>query len=213
MLINFLQQNLSPEEEHRRRLRRERNKQAAARCRKRRMDQTNELLKQTEQLEDEKRRLQKDLQDLQSYCQELESCLSQHECSVVRRPSSVRTLGKLNNNHVQVIQSQQTHSNRKPSRPSSLPLAGGLFGGNKSIVSNPVSTASHGQETPNILAIQTPSNGIFSLEGLMDGSTGLTPLLATPSAGGFLSTPSSCSGQTRSDVTPTDNGGHKLVSL
>jgi len=36
--------NLSPEEEEKRRIRRERNKLAAARCRKRRVDQTNELL-------------------------------------------------------------------------------------------------------------------------------------------------------------------------
>lgn len=35
---------MSAEEEHRRQIRRERNKLAAARCRKRRMDHTNELL-------------------------------------------------------------------------------------------------------------------------------------------------------------------------
>lgn len=36
--------NMSPEEEERRRVRRERNKQAAARCRKRRVDHTNSLV-------------------------------------------------------------------------------------------------------------------------------------------------------------------------
>lgn len=35
---------MSPEEEQRRQIRRERNKLAAARCRKRRMDHTNELV-------------------------------------------------------------------------------------------------------------------------------------------------------------------------
>lgn len=35
---------ISPEEEERRKLRRERNKLAAARCRKRRLDHTNELV-------------------------------------------------------------------------------------------------------------------------------------------------------------------------
>lgn len=35
---------MSAEEEHRRQIRRERNKLAAARCRKRRMDHTNELV-------------------------------------------------------------------------------------------------------------------------------------------------------------------------
>ena len=38
----FLQ--LSPEEEERRKVRRERNKQAAAKCRQRRVDHTNELI-------------------------------------------------------------------------------------------------------------------------------------------------------------------------
>lgn len=36
--------NISPEEEERRRIRRERNKLAAARCRKRRVDHTNALI-------------------------------------------------------------------------------------------------------------------------------------------------------------------------
>lgn len=43
MKINFFVQ-VSPEEEERRKVRRERNKLAAARCRKRRLDHTNELV-------------------------------------------------------------------------------------------------------------------------------------------------------------------------
>lgn len=44
MIINIFCQQISPEEEERRQVRRERNKMAAARCRKRRLDQTNELV-------------------------------------------------------------------------------------------------------------------------------------------------------------------------
>lgn len=216
IFVQFVTQNLSPEEEHRRRLRRERNKQAAARCRKRRMDQTEQLMKQTEILEEEKRKLQRELQELQAHCQELEACLSSHECEVTRS-SNHSMRGKMSsqvsNNHVQVSQGCESHSNRKQ-RPSSLPLNGGLSQGR--MISNPVSTASQGnhESSSSLLSIQTPSNGLFSMEGL--DLSGLTPLLATPSTGGFLNTPSSCSGQTRSDggsgVTPTD-GPHKLVSL
>lgn len=70
--------NLSPEEEEKRRVRRERNKLAAARCRKRRVDQTNDLLEKVLVLETEKSKLQKDIQDLQSEKEDLECLLQSH---------------------------------------------------------------------------------------------------------------------------------------
>ncbi|XP_055324341.1 transcription factor kayak isoform X2 [Sitodiplosis mosellana] len=70
--------NLSPEEEEKRRVRRERNKLAAARCRKRRVDQTNELLEKVLILESEKNKLQRDIQDLQAEKEDLECLLQSH---------------------------------------------------------------------------------------------------------------------------------------
>merc|ERR1719414_2317572 len=54
------EEQLSPEEEERLRLRRERNKEAAARCRKRRVDQTDSLQAQVDEHEEKKRQLQEE---------------------------------------------------------------------------------------------------------------------------------------------------------
>lgn len=71
--------NLSPEEEEKRRVRRERNKLAAARCRKRRVDQTNELLDKVNALEHEKTRLEKDIQELQTQKDDIQFILEAHK--------------------------------------------------------------------------------------------------------------------------------------
>lgn len=70
--------NLSPEEEEKRKVRRERNKLAAARCRKRRVDQTNELCEKVSILEKDKQRLQNEIQDLNVIKEDLEFCLENH---------------------------------------------------------------------------------------------------------------------------------------
>lgn len=70
--------NLSPEEEEKRKLRRERNKMAAARCRKRRVDQTNELVDKVNVLEKEKQKLQKEIEELQGMKEDLQFCLESH---------------------------------------------------------------------------------------------------------------------------------------
>jgi fos-like antigen len=78
---------MSPEEEERRQIRRERNKMAAARCRKRRMDHTNALLEETEGLEQKKQSLQDEIQQLQQAKEELEFMLEAHR-AVCRLQSS-----------------------------------------------------------------------------------------------------------------------------
>lgn len=70
--------NLTPEEEAKRKVRRERNKLAAARCRKRRVDQTNELTDKVELLERDRQRLQAEIQELQDCKEELEFYLENH---------------------------------------------------------------------------------------------------------------------------------------
>ncbi|XP_018327814.1 transcription factor kayak isoform X2 [Agrilus planipennis] len=72
--------DLSPEEEERRRIRRERNKMAAARCRKRRVDHTNTLIAETESLEQMKQSLENEIQELKAEKYDLELCLQSH-CS------------------------------------------------------------------------------------------------------------------------------------
>lgn len=69
---------VSPEEEERRNVRRERNKMAAARCRKRRLDHTNELEDETKDLEKKKQTLQEEIRQLTQNREELEFILETH---------------------------------------------------------------------------------------------------------------------------------------
>ncbi|XP_071313490.1 fos-related antigen 1a [Trachinotus anak] len=70
--------HLSHEELERRRVRRERNKLAAAKCRNRRRELTDSLQSETDQLEDEKSRLQKEIAELQKEKEKLELVLEAH---------------------------------------------------------------------------------------------------------------------------------------
>ncbi|XP_066505710.1 fos-related antigen 1a [Hoplias malabaricus] len=71
-------EQLSQEELERRRIRRERNKLAAAKCRNRRRELTDTLQSETDLLEDEKSRLQKEIADLQKEKEKLELVLEAH---------------------------------------------------------------------------------------------------------------------------------------
>uniref|UniRef100_A0A3Q2PMN2 FOS like 1, AP-1 transcription factor subunit a n=1 Tax=Fundulus heteroclitus TaxID=8078 RepID=A0A3Q2PMN2_FUNHE len=71
-------EQLSHEELERRRIRRERNKLAAAKCRNRRRELTDTLENETSELEDEKSRLQKEIADLQKEKEKLELVLEAH---------------------------------------------------------------------------------------------------------------------------------------
>lgn len=70
---------LDPEEEEKRRVRRERNKLAAARCRKRRVDQIDTLQSQVEDWEERKRLLQEEICSLQQQREEFQFILSAHK--------------------------------------------------------------------------------------------------------------------------------------
>ncbi|KAJ8008665.1 hypothetical protein DPEC_G00080780 [Dallia pectoralis] len=71
-------EQLSPEEEERKRVRRERNKQAAAKCRNRRRELTDTLQSETDELEDEKSALQNDIANLLKEKEKLEFILAAH---------------------------------------------------------------------------------------------------------------------------------------
>ncbi|KAK7151180.1 hypothetical protein R3I93_012194 [Phoxinus phoxinus] len=70
---------LSPEEEERKRIRRERNKLAAAKCRNRRQELTNSLQAETDSLEEDKAALQSEIANLLKEKERLELILSAHK--------------------------------------------------------------------------------------------------------------------------------------
>ncbi|XP_008311121.1 v-fos FBJ murine osteosarcoma viral oncogene homolog Ab [Cynoglossus semilaevis] len=72
-------EQMSPEEEERKRIRRERNKQAAAKCRNRRRELTDTLQAETDMLEDEKSSLQNDIANLMKEKERLEFILAAHQ--------------------------------------------------------------------------------------------------------------------------------------
>ncbi|XP_037100809.1 v-fos FBJ murine osteosarcoma viral oncogene homolog Ab [Syngnathus acus] len=71
-------EEISAEEEAKRKIRRERNKQAAAKCRNRRQELTDTLQAETDQLEDEKSSIQNDIANLLKEKERLEFILAAH---------------------------------------------------------------------------------------------------------------------------------------
>ncbi|XP_012580732.1 PREDICTED: fos-related antigen 1 isoform X3 [Condylura cristata] len=82
-------QQISPEEEERRRVRRERNKLAAAKCRNRRKELTDFLQAETDKLEGEKSGLQREIEELQKQKERLELVLEAHR-PICKIPEGVR---------------------------------------------------------------------------------------------------------------------------
>ncbi|XP_023684007.1 protein c-Fos-like isoform X2 [Paramormyrops kingsleyae] len=70
---------LSPEEEEKKRIRRERNKMAAAKCRNRRRELTDTLQAETDKLEEEKAALQSEITNLMKEKEKLELILAAHK--------------------------------------------------------------------------------------------------------------------------------------
>ncbi|XP_012145639.1 transcription factor kayak isoform X1 [Megachile rotundata] len=227
---------MTPEEEERRQIRRERNKMAAARCRKRRMDHTNALLEETEGLEQKKQSLQEEIHQLQQAKDELEFILEAHRavCRLgSRSPPDVKPVIKPElpaEDHqfasVDNAKRESLNAAVRPNRPNSLPVG---FDNNNRPNSLSIFTESKERpdsltfktvETPSFMKpsldvvgmpITTPTSGIpFNFESLMEGGTGLTP----------VSTPliPSCSTQQRNnlsavDLSSPDANPPKLVSL
>lgn len=79
------------EDDERRRIRRERNKMAAAKCRQKRVDQTNMLLEETQKLEAEQRKLKEDIQNYEKQKEELEFIMESHllHCNMKKEYASL----------------------------------------------------------------------------------------------------------------------------
>ncbi|KAI4498893.1 hypothetical protein M0802_006068 [Mischocyttarus mexicanus] len=230
---------MTPEEEKRRQIRRERNKMAAARCRKRRMDHTNALLEETDILEQKKQSLQDEIHKLQQTKEDLEFILDTHRTVCRLRPSSPPDVKPVIKPEIPLedqfaeppTTKRDTLTSARPSRPNSLPV--GFDNNNRPnslFFSEPVSIPKDNNrpdslnfktvETPAFMKpsldvagmpITTPTSGIpFNFDSLMEGGTGLTP----------VSTPliPSCSTQQRNnlsavDLSSPDANPPKLVSL
>ena len=228
--------NLTPEEEERRRIRRERNKMAAARCRKRRVDHTNALLNETDGLEQKKLSLQTELQELQGIKDELEYLLESHRASHCCRLHN----GQHNDNppsppdikpyiippyHQKIAERVKTElidscipdvdSEIFPLPAKKLMLSSAvipLAKPSRPSSLNVCSTKNNVSELAGI-SITTPSTGIqFNFDSLMVGGTGLTPVSAplVPSC----STQQRNIPTTHADISSPDTcGPPKLVSL
>jgi len=71
---------LSPQEYEKRRVRRERNKQAALRCRTRRRERIDALEQETSQIEEDNERVENEIRSLKKQLDELQSLLKEHDC-------------------------------------------------------------------------------------------------------------------------------------
>lgn len=83
-------EQITPEEDEKKRIRRERNKHAAAKCRNRRRELTDTLQAETDQLEDEKSSLQNDIANLMKEKERLEFILAAHQ-PICKIPSDLDT--------------------------------------------------------------------------------------------------------------------------
>ncbi|XP_040051539.2 protein FosB isoform X1 [Gasterosteus aculeatus] len=88
---------LTPEEEEKRRVRRERNKLAAAKCRNRRRELTDRLQSETDVLEEEKAELEAEISELQKEKERLEFVLVAHQptCKIAYQEPSQHSSAQL----------------------------------------------------------------------------------------------------------------------
>jgi len=217
--------DLSPEEAQKLKVRRERNKAAAARCRKRRMDQIACLSDEVQVHEEKKMALENTIAQLKAEKEHLEYILSQHqsECplqivpehqktvpciAVKSEPVLVETMEM--NPHVYILEKPTTPTSAggrvlKPKRPLSL---------NIESAQNEAKTSSTSMEG---IVIDTPSNVLSSLgfDTLMT-STGLTPTSNIVTPVSFNLSVPSCSSQQRSsemNLTELNTPASENVSL
>jgi len=178
---------LAPEELRRRQVRRERNKHAAAKCRQRRVDHTNELVMETEELEEETSSLESQIKTLQQQKEQLEFLLQAHKPMCKAAPK---------------LASDDGHVEEKASRPQSLPIL------------KPVVVKQEPEDSSEIgIPITTPSTGMFSFSlDSFEGRTGLTPMSEGLMKTGLTPT---CSAQQRnsSDSSPDVLNSPTLISL
>ncbi|XP_072172843.1 uncharacterized protein [Diadema setosum] len=83
--------DLTPDEREKRRVRRERNKLAAAKCRQRRVDHTNTLITETEDWEEKNATLEQEITKLQQQKEQLEFILEAHKAMCRKNKANKET--------------------------------------------------------------------------------------------------------------------------
>jgi len=209
--------DLSPEEVERLRIRRERNKAAAARCRKRRMDQIETLSDEVGRHEKKKRSLEEEIAQLKAEKEQLEYILAQHkaECKFGPTLANPQMCLAVKSEPVLVEPMEQitVYAEDQP-----VPVVGRALKPKRPLTLNvnaqvPVTSSVEG------VVIETPSKVMASLgfDTLMT-STGLTPTtnLVTPVT---FSSSITCSSQQRNsdsilpDLNTPSTENLSLVSL
>jgi len=226
--------DLSPEEVERLLIRRERNKQAAARCRKRRMDTISTLEDEVRQLENKKRIHEDEIANLREEKMQLEYILSQHqaECKLYNQMSNLddasvipaTSLPMAVKSEPVVVQAIEQLYVMEPNFSSAAPRSstGGLKP--KRPLTLTISQPDFAAKTSSVegVTIETPSNGLITSLGFENllTSTGLTPTTNIITPISFTSAPSnSCSSQQRTselsltDLNTPSNENISLVSL
>merc|ERR1712062_86532 len=144
---------LDPEEDEKRKMRRNRNRLAAARCRQKRLDQIETLQVEVNNWEKKNRSLEEEVAALKADKEELQYILAAHRntCSL-----QVKVEPVTEEEPPVFVEVQPCVESVKPQRPGSLSLP---------MTVNNIEGVS----------IDPPSNGILSFNTLLEGKTGLTP--------------------------------------
>ncbi|XP_072218395.1 v-fos FBJ murine osteosarcoma viral oncogene homolog Ab [Leuresthes tenuis] len=136
-------EQINSEEEEKRRVRRERNKQAAAKCRNRRRELTDTLQAETDQLEDEKSGLQNDIANLLKEKERLEFILAAHQ-PICKIPSELEMdfhMSSISSTHSclsPAVTSQPETSIITSSQPTFTSTSNSIFSSNSSILSTAI---------------------------------------------------------------------------
>merc|ERR1712045_683199 len=160
---------MDPEEDEKRKMRRNRNRLAAARCRQKRLDQIETLQVEVNNWEKRNRSLEEEGAALKADKEELQYILAAHRSSCSLQVKVEPATEEESPVFVEVQPSVETV---KPQRPGSLSLI-------------PVNNIEG-------VNIDTPSNGILSFNTLLEGKTGLAPtnILSPTSLWGPVKIPS-----------------------
>merc|ERR1712045_444889 len=166
---------MDPEEDEKRKMRRNRNRLAAARCRQKRLDQIETLQVEVNNWELKNRSLEEEVVALKAEKEELQYILAAHRTTCALQVKVEPATEEEAPVFVEVQPCEETVEPQSPERPGSLPLT-------------PL-TVSNIEGVP----ISTPSNGILSFSSLLEGRTGLTPtnILSPTSLWGPVKTSSS----------------------
>lgn len=165
-------EEMTPEELERRRRRRERNKMAAAKCRQRRVDQTNDLLIETKNLEDESQKLEKEIETLERLKRQLEFVLDAHK-------PMCKADGLLENSANMKVDAKELGSGSQTIRPTYLPIT---------TTAAPSTSGSVSTSTNQLFLFDFPSTGLTPLG---DPMTFFGSSDASSPSGVFLLSPSS----------------------